>query len=163
MILATVGLVVAPGAQTMFELPAALLLLSLGVLAIRQVRLPSRGVESHHRIKSGASRPRVRGKRASYLIGLVHGFSGSAALSLVVKGTVGDGSDSDVQWVVEVRVPFSDLAVSTPAPGEVWRGGFYRFNRGEGYQVEDLAWSPTLLDFHQPNRFGYLVFEGGAP
>ncbi len=83
--------------------------------------------------------------------------------AVVVKGTVGDGSDSDVQWVVEVTVPFSDLAVSTPAPGEVWRGGFYRFNRGEGYQVEELAWSPTLLDFHQPNRFGYLVFEGGAP
>jgi len=79
--------------------------------------------------------------------------------AVVVDGSVSDSSDIDVEWLAEVRVPFSDLNVTTPKPGETWRGNFYRFNRGSGFEEELLAWSSvTLRSFHQPSQFGYLVF-----
>ncbi len=82
--------------------------------------------------------------------------------AVTVEGTVQDSSDRDVQWIAEVRVPFSDLAASTPEPGDTWRAGFYRYSRTEGQEVEELAWSPTLSDVHEPSRFGYLVFGADA-
>lgn len=76
-----------------------------------------------------------------------------------VKGTVSNSADKDSFWQVEVTVPFSDLNRSTPKPGEVWRGNFYRFNRGKDQPAELLSWSPTQLPgFHQPSRFGYIEF-----
>jgi hypothetical protein len=76
-----------------------------------------------------------------------------------VKGTVANPSDQDEYWQVEVMIPFADLGVPAPKPGDVWRGNFYRFNRGNGLPVEELSWSPTLLpSFHEPSRFGYLEF-----
>ena len=76
-----------------------------------------------------------------------------------VKGTVGNASDRDEYWQVEVRIPFADLNQPTPKPGAVWRANFYRFNRGNGLPVEQLSWSPPILPgFHQPSRFGYLEF-----
>ena len=91
-ILAGLGLVLARGAQTMFELPVALLLLSMGVVAIRRGKSRRGDGESNDRIEQGTSRfscRPVRRKRASYLVGLVHGFAGSAALSLVTGAMVG--------------------------------------------------------------------------
>jgi hypothetical protein len=76
-----------------------------------------------------------------------------------VDGSVSDATDTDVKWQIEAVVPFSDLDVSSPEAGDTWRGNFYRFNRGTGHEAEGLAWSPTLLrSFHQPSRFGYLIF-----
>ena len=76
-----------------------------------------------------------------------------------VKGTVGDSSDKDEFWQVEVRVPFADLRLPAPKPGDNWRANFYRFNRTKGLPVEELSWSPTRLPgFHQPSRFGFLKF-----
>lgn len=88
------------------------------------------------------------------------GFTAHGMKSAVsVKGTVGNSSDKDSYWQVEVVLPFADLDRSTPKPGEVWRGNFYRFNRGTGQPAELLSWSPTQLPgFHQPSRFGYLEF-----
>lgn len=78
-----------------------------------------------------------------------------------VDGSVQDSTDRDQRWTVEVRVPFADFNVSTPARGEVWRGNFYRFNRDRGGEPEQLSWSPTVWPgFHQPTRFGYLRFSG---
>ena len=91
-ILAGLGLVLAHGSQTMFELPVALLLLSMGILAIRRGKSPRGDGESNDRIEQGTrcfSWGPVRRKRASYLVGLVHGFAGSAALSLVAGAMVG--------------------------------------------------------------------------
>ncbi|MCZ6675359.1 MAG: carbohydrate-binding family 9-like protein [Verrucomicrobia bacterium] len=98
--------------------------------------------------------------------GISHGIEGhweftakSMKSAVEVEGSVSDATDTDVKWQVEVMVPFSDLNVSTPQAGDTWRGNFYRFNRGTGYDAEGLAWSPvTLPSFHQPSRFGYLVF-----
>lgn len=76
-----------------------------------------------------------------------------------VKGTVGKSGDKDSYWQVEVMIPFSDLSRSTPKVGEVWRGNFYRYNRGTNFSPDLVSWSPTqLAGFHQPSRFGYLEF-----
>jgi hypothetical protein len=78
-----------------------------------------------------------------------------------VDGSVQNSTDRDQRWTVEVRIPFSDLKVPTPQPGDVWRGSFYRFNRDRDGDPEPLSWSPTMLPgFHQPARFGYLRFSG---
>ena len=77
-----------------------------------------------------------------------------------VDGSVQNSSDRDRRWTVEVRIPFSDLKVPAPKPGEVWRGSFYRFNRDRDGEAEALSWTPTVWPgFHQPTRFGYLRFE----
>ena len=76
-----------------------------------------------------------------------------------LRGTVGNSSDQDEFWQVEVKLPFADLGQATPKPKDIWRANFYRFNRGRGQPVEQLSWSPTLsASFHQPGRFGYLEF-----
>lgn len=76
-----------------------------------------------------------------------------------LKGTPMDTTDADEGWIVEVRIPFSDLRLDTPDPGDVWRGNFFRMNRDEGGNTEGLCWSPVFQSsFHQPVRFGYLIF-----
>ena len=78
-----------------------------------------------------------------------------------VDGSVQNSNDKDDRWTVEVRVPFTDLRVPPPAVGEVWRGNFYRFNRGRTHDPEQLSWSPVVWPgFHQPTRFGFLRFSG---
>ena len=54
-ILAGLGLVLTHGAEVMFELPAALLPLSMGVLAIRRGKSPRGDGESNDRMGRGAS------------------------------------------------------------------------------------------------------------
>ena len=77
-----------------------------------------------------------------------------------VNGTVQNSSDRDERWTVEVRIPFADLNVKPPQPGDVWRGNFYRFNRDKDREAEQLSWSPTVWSgFHQPTRFGFLTFR----
>jgi hypothetical protein len=74
-------------------------------------------------------------------------------------GSVQDSRDRDRRWTVEVRIPFADFNVGAPRTGDVWRANFYRFNRDQGADPEQLSWSPTVWPgFHQPNRFGYLRF-----
>jgi hypothetical protein len=76
-----------------------------------------------------------------------------------VKGTVGNSTDKDEFWQVEVMVPFADLGQPTPKAKDVWRANFYRFNREKGQPAELLSWSPTLTpSFHEPSRFGYIEF-----
>src|SRR5262249_39656387 len=76
-----------------------------------------------------------------------------------VHGKVNQPGGKDQWWQAEVKIPFSDLGVPAPKPGDIWRGNFYRFNRTTNLPVEQLSWSPTRLPgFHQPSRFGYLEF-----
>lgn len=79
--------------------------------------------------------------------------------AVCVDGTVGNSAATDRGWTVEITLPFSDLGVTAPKPGAVWRGNFYRFSRGANKPEQQLSWSPTRLPgFHQPSRFGYLEF-----
>lgn len=76
-----------------------------------------------------------------------------------MEGTSMNGDDRDTGWWVEVRLPFAALGEPAPAPGTRWRGNFFRINRHGWRTPESIAWSPPLTGtFHQPSRFGYLIF-----
>ncbi|MFA7185333.1 MAG: glycoside hydrolase domain-containing protein, partial [Victivallales bacterium] len=64
--------------------------------------------------------------------------------------------DSD-HWTAEAAIPFSALG-GTPQPGAVW--GF-NAGRENSYTEEVSSWSP-LDTFHQPRRFGVLLFVTSA-
>lgn len=85
--------------------------------------------------------------------------AGGMRSAVKVRGTVGNSTDRDQSWQVEVRIPFADLGGPAPRPGDVWRANFYRYNRTRDLPVELLSWSaPRLPGFHQPVRFGFLEF-----
>ena len=75
-----------------------------------------------------------------------------------VDGTV-DGKPGDKEWTCEIALPMEDIVPAPnipPKPGDRWRLNMYRVE-----QLPDkamLAWSPTGKDFHQPARFGDIVF-----
>lgn len=61
-----------------------------------------------------------------------------------------------------LRIPFAALRARIPAPGEEWRGNFFRIDRSPSHGDEFTAWQPTMKtppDFHVPAAFGRLVFE----
>lgn len=74
-----------------------------------------------------------------------------------VFGTVGDPSDTDTAWTVEMRIPFKALG-GTPRPGDTWRLQMYRFDRGAGREREEgVAWSPSVAT-HVTEEFGEVMF-----
>ena len=64
------------------------------------------------------------------------------------------------RWVVELMLPWKDLAIKEPLPAR-WRANFNRTRPGKGNTaMEDQAWSPTLQSSsHVPERFGFLTIE----
>lgn len=78
-----------------------------------------------------------------------------------VSGTLNERENRDVQWSVEIALPFADL-LDDPGgviPGETrWRINFYRVNADRGSESVGYAWSPTGARFHKPSVFGTLVF-----
>jgi len=79
--------------------------------------------------------------------------------AVVVKGSIGDSSDRDEGWQVEVMIPFSVFGPVPPKPKDVWRGNFFRISRGTNLAPQYFSWSPTRSAwFHQPDRFGKLEF-----
>jgi len=63
-------------------------------------------------------------------------------------------------WSALLRIPLAPLGAEASAG---WRANFYRVDRGT--TDEYSAWSPTLADppdFHRPDRFGFLHFDGAA-
>ncbi len=65
-------------------------------------------------------------------------------------------------WILEVIIPFSSLAgedefAGTPPPGAIWRGNVCRVG---GASEEFSSWSWQRGGFHQPERFGKLIFSG---
>ncbi len=83
----------------------------------------------------------------------------------VARGTPND-DERDEGYVAEMAIPWSAFAhgsppASRPEAGEEWRIALYvldaRPNGGQG----GVGWSPPLIgDFHVPERFGRVVFEG---
>ena len=60
-----------------------------------------------------------------------------------------------------VRIPFASLDLQRPAPGDEWRGNFFRVDRDKSRGAEYTAWSPTMknpADFHVAAAFGRIVF-----
>jgi hypothetical protein len=68
---------------------------------------------------------------------------------------------ADKSWTCEIAVPLKDFYTvpnCPPKPGDVWRFNLYRIDR-EKDKSEYSAWSTTgKIDFHIPQRFGYLKF-----
>jgi len=85
----------------------------------------------------------------------------------VVQGTVENRKDRDVQWVVELAISHAALKGIHPVPpkdGDVWRINLYRIDRSleKGKMTASAgAWSPTGGWFHNPSRFGKIVFSRG--
>ncbi len=70
--------------------------------------------------------------------------------------TAGDvGADL---WTLEAAIPFADLGVAVPRPGDEWRGNFCRNEVPAG---ELSTWSRTGGSFHELSRFGVLRFIAG--
>lgn len=70
-------------------------------------------------------------------------------------GSVGEGA-----WFLECAIAFESFDVFG-APGITWGFNVCR-DRNAGGQTEWSAWSDTMGGFHAPERFGRLVFAGGA-
>jgi hypothetical protein len=68
-------------------------------------------------------------------------------------------------WTAALRIPFSlfEALAGAPAPraGQVWRANLFKC-ADDSSHPHWASWSPIgeRLDFHQPARFGELVFSG---
>ena len=63
-------------------------------------------------------------------------------------------------WRAEVSIPYALLKPvghRAPEPGDRWRANFYRIDYDDGLP-RVWAWRPTMRNFHEPDRFGTLVF-----
>lgn len=58
-------------------------------------------------------------------------------------------------WSIEIALPFKEMGITTPQPGQVI--GF-NVNRQQYKEKEQSGWSETFRDFHEPEHFGHLVF-----
>ena len=78
-----------------------------------------------------------------------------------VVGTTNNRKDKDQRWTVEMTIPFSEI-VKDFHPDQLknaaWKINFYRINR-DSSPLQYLAWSPTQGSFHQPGKFGTIVFR----
>ncbi len=59
------------------------------------------------------------------------------------------------QWRILVAVPFASMGLAAPKPGTVWGADFCRH---ELPHSELTAWSPVQTSFHEPDRWGEIVF-----
>lgn len=87
-------------------------------------------------------------------------FNASNLVSAVIRtGEDGDAQNRTKGWQVETMIPFKEISAATPKSKEVWRGNFFRINRGLNQTVQFFCWSPTYSPwFHQPKHFGHLEF-----
>lgn len=93
-----------------------------------------------------------------------------------VFGTLNNPNDIDKKWVVELAIPWKDLAEFAgtscpPNPGDQWRINFSRVqwetNVLDGNYVkvpnkkeDNWVWSPQgAIDMHRPEMWGYVQFE----
>ena len=65
----------------------------------------------------------------------------------------------DGKFISIWEIPFCNFTGGTPSHGAQWRMNGFRIDRGNNGADEFTAWSPTgEVQFHIPNRFGYLRF-----
>lgn len=86
-------------------------------------------------------------------------------VGVVRRGTPNDDEGDDRGYTVEIAMPWAGFAVGMPPaerplPGTEWRVNFYVMDTQSNGQRAN-GWSPPRVgDFHVPNRFGRMVFEG---
>lgn len=64
------------------------------------------------------------------------------------------------RWVIEIAIPLNRLD-RLPIFGDEWRVNFTR-NRYTSSKPEFITWQPCRQSFHEPERFGRVVFSGIA-
>ena len=63
-------------------------------------------------------------------------------------------------WSAEIAIPFSDLGVDAPVPGDLWRCDVFRVRRNTvSPEVEYSGYSPTFGLFNRPDRFADLLLK----
>ena len=69
---------------------------------------------------------------------------------------------ADEHWTAEVAIPFSDLGVAAPEPGQIWRATFCRnWHRPKPAHPTYTTWAYGGPSYgSRPERFGKLVFAG---
>ncbi len=75
-----------------------------------------------------------------------------------IEGSV-DGLPGDKWWSCEIALPLEDVVPAPNAPprsGDRWLMNIYRVEKHP--ERASLAWSPTGRNFHQPDKFGEIVF-----
>ena len=71
----------------------------------------------------------------------------------------------DTIWTIEYKIPFELLKsysnISQPAPGVVWNANLYKIadNTSNPHYLTWALIKNGIVDFHQPEFFGKLVFE----
>jgi len=94
-----------------------------------------------------------------------HTWNSGLQTSVNVRGTVND-DDQDQGYTAEIAIPWGAFNAGTPAyqrpaPGATWRMNLYVMDVQEDGGQRAAAWSPPRVgDFHVPNQFGRLIFEG---
>lgn len=78
-----------------------------------------------------------------------------------VDGTTGNRKDRDRNWTVEIALPFAEI-IENFHPDQLskasWKINFYRINQ-DNSPLKYMAWSPTQGSFHQPQKFGRIIFR----
>lgn len=78
-----------------------------------------------------------------------------------VAGSVNKRKDTDQHWTVEIAIPFDEI-VEDFHPNQladaVWKLNLYRINRDDS-PLTLMSWSPTNGSFHQPQKFGTIIFR----
>lgn len=75
-----------------------------------------------------------------------HGFNPAWEAQAVTRG---DG------WVLEMRIPFSEIGTESPEPGDRWLGNFCR---EEQPSSELSCWNATMGSFAAAGAFGEIIF-----
>ena len=102
-----------------------------------------------------------------------------------VDGTVNDGGDTDTGWIVELAIPWEDLAPPDsikpqhterwrggmpPSIGELWRINFSRvqwrtrveaggYSKEPGVPEDNWTWTPQWeINMHVPQHWGFVRF-----
>ncbi len=63
-------------------------------------------------------------------------------------------------WRAEFFIPFilmRPILDESPASGTIWKGNLYRIDYDEGESLN--SWCATTVNFHEPDKFGWLRFE----
>jgi len=92
-----------------------------------------------------------------------------------VDGTIGNPTDRDNGWSVEIAFPWKALAEfahrrAPPAEGDQWRVNFSRvewpinivngkYEKVPGTREDNWVWSPQgIIDMHRPEKWGFVQF-----
>jgi hypothetical protein len=71
-----------------------------------------------------------------------------------------NGADEITSWTAEFFIPFALLKPMQNVPpkkGTQWRANFYRIDYDSG--TSEWSWQKTRTNFHDYEKFGYIVFE----